>query len=66
MIEQKPIPPQLLLKTLEAAKSLGICERTLWGLTAPRGPIPAVRIGRAVRFDPHDLQVYIDGQKGVS
>jgi hypothetical protein len=42
--------PRILLTQREAAESLGICERSLWGLTAPRGPIPAVRLGKSVRY----------------
>jgi hypothetical protein len=59
----EPMPP-LLLTSREAAKALSICERSLWGLTAPRGPIPAVRINRAVRYDPRDLAAFIDKVKG--
>jgi predicted DNA-binding transcriptional regulator AlpA len=33
----------LLLSMREAARMLGISERTLWSLTAPRGPIKCVR-----------------------
>lgn len=39
----------LALRPREAAKALSISERTLWGLTAPRGPIPCLRIGRGQR-----------------
>ena len=38
--------PRLLVTAAEAAESLGICEKTLWSLTAPRGPIPVVKLGR--------------------
>jgi hypothetical protein len=39
----------LALRPREAAKALGISTRTLWGLTAPRGPIPCLRIGHGKR-----------------
>jgi len=39
----------LALRPREAARAMGISERTLWGLTAPRGPIPCVRIGKGKR-----------------
>ena len=39
----------LSLRPREAAKALGISTRTLWGLTAPRGPIPCLRIGHGKR-----------------
>lgn len=41
---------RLMLSPREAAYALGVCERKLWSLSAPRGPIPVVRIGRAVRY----------------
>jgi hypothetical protein len=40
---------RLSLRPREAAKALGISARTLWGLTAPRGPIPCVRVGSGKR-----------------
>jgi excisionase family DNA binding protein len=52
----------LLWTAAEAAKSLRISQRKLWGLTK-RGLIPAVRIGRAVRYSPVDLRDYIDRLK---
>ena len=52
-----------LLTPRDAAHTLAICERTLWERTQPRGPIPVVRIGRAVRYAVADLEVWIDGQK---
>jgi len=42
--------PTLLLTPKQAAAALAVSPRTLWSLTAPRGPIPAVRLGRLVRY----------------
>ena len=39
----------LALRPREAAQALGISPRSLWGLTAPRGPIPCVKIGGGKR-----------------
>jgi len=52
----------MLLTARQAAAVLSISERTLWGLT-DGGEIPVVRIGRAVRYDPRDLQTWIDRHK---
>jgi hypothetical protein len=53
----------LALRPREAAKALGISARTLWGLTAPRGPIPCLRIGRGTRktvlYPVADLQAWL-------
>ena len=48
----------LLLSPREAAKTLSICERTLYSLTKA-GEIPVVRIGRAVRYSLDDLKQWI-------
>lgn len=45
---EPPVEP-LSLRPREAAKALGISARTLWGLTAPRGPIPCLRVGQGSR-----------------
>lgn len=42
-------PLALALRPREAAAALGISARTLWGLTAPRGPIPCARVGAGKR-----------------
>jgi hypothetical protein len=44
----EPTPP-LALRAREAARVLNISPRHLSGLTAPRGPIPAIRIGHGKR-----------------
>lgn len=49
----------LLLTPNEAARALSISPRALWSLTAPRGPIPAVYLGRSVRYSPESLQRWI-------
>jgi excisionase family DNA binding protein len=49
----------LLLTPREAAQTLATSERTLWSLTAPRGPIPVVRLGRSVRYSTAALVQWI-------
>lgn len=49
---------RLLISGREAAKRLSICERTLYTLTKA-GEIPAVRIGRAVRYSVDELQAWV-------
>jgi hypothetical protein len=59
----------LALRPREAAKALGISARTLWGLTAPRGPIPCARIGtgkrQTVLYPVAELQAWL-AQQSVS
>jgi len=39
----------LALRPRQAAKALNVSVRTLWALSAPRGPIPCIRIGHGKR-----------------
>jgi len=52
----------LALRPREAAKALGISERMLWSLTAPRGTVPAIRIGTCVLYPVAGLQAWLDRQ----
>ena len=52
-----------LLSVKDAAKALGISQRTLWGISAPRGPLPVVRIGTRILYDPDDLARFVQAQK---
>lgn len=64
----EPVSP-LALRPREAAKALGISARTLWGLTAPRGPIPCLRLGhgkrQSVLYPISDLQAWLSNQAVV-
>jgi excisionase family DNA binding protein len=63
--EDKNTPMELLWSARKAAKSLGICERTLWSLTQ-QGEIPSIRFGRRVLFNPKDLQAWIESKSPKS
>jgi predicted DNA-binding transcriptional regulator AlpA len=55
-------PDRLALRPREAAALLSISERTLWSLTAPRGPIPCKRLpgSRLVLYSVADLQRWLE------
>lgn len=57
---------KLLLSASETARVLSISERTLFSMTAPRGSIPAVRMGSRVLYSVAALQSWINGQTVVS
>jgi predicted DNA-binding transcriptional regulator AlpA len=57
---------KLLLPAPEAADLLSICEKTLWSITAPRGDLACVRIGRRVLYSVDDLRRWIESKKGGS
>jgi hypothetical protein len=65
MLSKPPAMAPLLVTSREAARLLGICERSLWAWSAPRGPIPVVKLNRAVRFDVRDLEAFIMARKGA-
>ena len=52
-----------LMTFKEAADYLRISERTLWGLTAPRGDLPCIHFGRCVRYCPSDLSDWISSHQ---
>jgi excisionase family DNA binding protein len=56
------IQPPLALRPREAARVLGIGARTLWGQTIPRGPIPCVRVGKAVLYPVAGLEAWLSQQ----
>ena len=53
---------KVFLKLAEAAKLLQVSERHLWSKTSPRGPVPCVRIGNAVRYRSADLMTMGSGE----
>lgn len=55
-------PARMLITPAEAAFALSVSERKLWSMTNA-GEIPCVRMGRAVRYSPTDLQDWIDQQR---
>jgi len=60
--------PRLGLRPAEAARALGISPRKLWAITADQtSDIPHVRIGKAIIYPAHQLQVWLESQaaKGV-
>lgn len=51
-----------LLKLKEAIAYLQVSRTTLNKLVTTK-EIPVVKLGRSIRFDPADLQRFIDGRK---
>ncbi len=52
-----------LLTSKQSAGYLAISERKLWDMSKS-GEIPAVRLGRAKRYDRQDLDLFIQRAKG--
>ncbi|MBK7878882.1 MAG: helix-turn-helix domain-containing protein [Planctomycetes bacterium] len=55
-------PEPLLLRPAEAARFLAISPRKLWELTNCR-EVPAVRIGRALRYPTEDLRAWVAARR---
>lgn len=53
------ISAPMLMPAPDAARLLSISERTLWGLTIPRGPIRAVRLDGRVLYSPSSLAAFV-------
>lgn len=60
--ETEQIVEPMLLTARQTAKMLAISERSLYSLTKS-GDLPAVRIGRSVRYDPADIRAWIKSAK---
>ena len=54
--------PSLLLSMRDAARSLGISERTVWTLVQERR-LPHLRVGRRVLFSRASLEAWIAQQQ---
>ena len=61
MTDQIPTVERLLTYR-DAAKLLGVTDRTVWQLVKD-GHLPAVRFGRSVRIDPADLRAFVERAK---
>jgi excisionase family DNA binding protein len=48
-----------LLSVRDAARLLGVSERHLVNLTAPRGPLPSVRLGTRRLYSKSELAEFI-------
>lgn len=57
----QPSEPTGLITEKEAAKLLGVCERTVWKLRN-ENKIRCVKIGAAVRYTPEEIKRFINSQ----
>lgn len=55
-------PGRPLLTKADVCARLAVSLRTLDRLIA-QNALPTIKVGRAVRFDPADVEAYIDAQK---
>ena len=62
--DRQTVAEPLLLTARETARTLAVCEKTLWALTRS-GRLPVVRIGRGVRYDVADVRRFIESAKAA-
>jgi excisionase family DNA binding protein len=55
-------PERMLLTARQVAELLAISERSVWTLTHS-GSLPAIRIGRSVRYPVDALRAWLDGRR---
>ena len=55
-----------LLSTKETSKILGISERTLWSITAPRGPLVRCKIKNRVLYSQSAIDQYIRAMESMN
>jgi excisionase family DNA binding protein len=55
------MPTTTLLTTQEVADRTGLSRETLAQWRSQRRGIPYLKMGRAVRYDPADVQAYLEG-----
>lgn len=55
---------QQLLSADQTGRLLGVTVRTLYTLSQ-RGELPCIKIGRSVRYDPRDIDQYIQRNKST-
>jgi len=58
-------PEPMLLTVRATARALALSEKTIFNLTKA-GRLPAVRVGRAVRYALVDVRAFVKAAKGVT
>lgn len=53
----------LAITRKEVAAITGLSIRTILEATHPRGSLPVIRSGRACRYDPRDVQAWLETLK---
>lgn len=56
-------PAATKLKNIrEVAEYTGLCEKSIWNGTAPRGDLPCVKLGARVLYRPEDVSAWIESR----
>ena len=44
------------------AEQTGLCEKSVWNATAPRGSLPCVKLGSRTLYRPADVEAWIESR----
>ena len=48
-----------LVNIRSVADQTGLCEKSIWNATAPRGDLPCVKLGSRTLYRPEDISAWI-------
>lgn len=48
-----------LMNVRQVADQTGLCEKSVWNATAPRGTLPCVKLGARCLYRPEDVSAWI-------
>ncbi len=51
-----------LLTIGQVADQTGLCSKSIWNTTAPRGALPCVKLGARVMYRPEDVAAWIESR----
>lgn len=51
-----------LMNIREVAEQTGLCEKSIWNATAPRGDLPCVKLGARTLYRPEDVTAWIESR----
>ena len=51
-----------LLSVREVAEQTGLCEKSVWNATAPRGDLPCAKLGSRTTYRPEDVAAWIESR----
>ena len=51
-----------LMSNRKVAEITGLCEKSIWNATAPRGDLPCVKLGTRVVYRPEDVAAWIESR----
>lgn len=58
--EKRPLSK--LMSIREVAAHTGLCEKSVWNATAPRGDLPCVKLGSRTLFRPNDVSEWVESR----